>query len=96
MGIAPIHQRMAELWVINQRRPLMEHEMIELHHCLSANVKLCWEYAELLNYSLMAHMTNDTNWYLEVCAEIEKLKLGDDKTTDRKRKNGNKKRGNNT
>lgn len=73
MGVAPIHQRMAELWVKNQKVGLDENEMMELNQCLAANVKLCWEMAYLENMSLMASMTNDVDWQHEICLEIDKL-----------------------
>ncbi|GAB7387334.1 hypothetical protein BSNK01_11700 [Bacillaceae bacterium] len=70
----PIYQRLAELWIINKKRPLTEAEQQEMYHCLEANAKRAWKVALLENLSLMASMTNDTQWHLEICAELEKLK----------------------
>jgi hypothetical protein len=68
-----VHQRMAELWTINRQRELTQEEMTELLHCLAANVQRAWEIAKLKNLSLLAHMTNDTEWQHELCAKLEKL-----------------------
>lgn len=69
----PIHQRMAEIWMINKKRPLEEKEMLEMNQCLEANTKLCWEMACLENLSLMASMTNDIDWQHEICREIDEI-----------------------
>lgn len=71
--VLPIHERLAELYVINKRRPLTPEEMMELQQCLAANVKYCWEQAYLKNMSLLASMTNDVDWQHEICREIDKL-----------------------
>ncbi|TPG72916.1 hypothetical protein EEL31_00530 [Brevibacillus laterosporus] len=54
-----VHQRMAELWVINKTRELTDSEMTEMSQCLSANAKKVWEIAKLKNLSLIASLTND-------------------------------------
>ncbi|WP_019123732.1 DUF7667 family protein [Brevibacillus massiliensis] len=68
-----VHQRMAELWVLNKRRPLKDDEMTEFCHCMDAHVNRAWQIAKLKNLSLLAHMTNDTEWQHELCAKLEKL-----------------------
>lgn len=68
-----VHQRLAELWTINRKRPLTESEIQEMGHCLEANAKRAWQLALLENFSLMASMTNDTQWLHEICGSIEKL-----------------------
>ncbi|ATO48415.1 hypothetical protein P4V86_01955 [Brevibacillus laterosporus] len=68
-----VHQRMAELWFINKTRELTDSEMTEMSHCLSANAKRAWKIAKLKNLSLIASMTNDTDWQHELCSRIEKI-----------------------
>ncbi|WP_420913743.1 DUF7667 family protein [Brevibacillus laterosporus] len=38
-----------------------------------ANAKRAWEIAKLKKLSLIASMTNDTEWQHELCARIEKI-----------------------
>lgn len=73
MSAQPFHQRLAELWVTNKRRPLTPAEMTEVQHCLAANVKYCWELAYRENMALLASMTNDVDWLHEECAEIDRI-----------------------
>ncbi|MBG9776227.1 DUF7667 family protein [Brevibacillus laterosporus] len=68
-----VHQRMAELWIINKTRELTNSEMEEMSHCLSANAKRAWEIAKLINLFLVASLTNDTEWQHELCSRIEKI-----------------------
>lgn len=86
MNVKPFHQRLAELYVINKRRPLTTEEMLELQHCLAANVHYCWEMAYLANMSLLASMTNDVDWQHEICAEIDALEYGKKKKKPAPRK----------
>ncbi|MBG9774109.1 hypothetical protein ABD71_13925 [Brevibacillus laterosporus] len=47
-----------------------------LHDSMSlalANAKRAWEIAKLKKLSLIASMTNDTEWQHELCARIEKI-----------------------
>ncbi|MCG7385129.1 hypothetical protein [Paenibacillus sp. ACRRY] len=71
----PYHARMAELWSINKKRPLSESELIELEHCMALNAKHCWTLARLQNESLLASMTEDTEWQHETCARLEELQI---------------------
>ena len=71
----PYHARMAELWLVNKKRSLTESELIELEHCMSLNAKHCWKLARLQNESLIASMTNDTEWQHATCARIEELNV---------------------
>jgi hypothetical protein len=68
-----VHQRMAELWVLNRRRPLTNEEMTEMSHCLESNVQRAWEIAKLKNLSLLASMTGDVEWQHELCAKLDRL-----------------------
>ena len=71
----PYHARMAELWLINKKRPLTHGELIELDQCMSLNAKHCWTLARLQNESLMASMTGDVEWQHETCARLEELQI---------------------
>ena len=71
----PYHARMAELWSINKKRVLSESELIELEHCMALNAKHCWNLARLQNESLLASMTEDTDWQHETCARLEELQI---------------------
>jgi hypothetical protein len=70
-SIMPFHQRLAELWVTNQRKGLSEEETQEMYICLKANASYCWERAYLENYSFLASMTNDVDWQYEISLEID-------------------------
>ncbi|QDX91759.1 hypothetical protein EEL30_04860 [Brevibacillus laterosporus] len=41
---------------------------------LRANAKRAWGLAKLKNLSLVASLTNDTEWQHELCAKLEKIK----------------------
>jgi len=73
MPILPVHERLAELWVIRSRRPLTEAEETDFEHCLALNASYCRQLAHLKNLSLLAAMTNDIEWQHEICSRIEKL-----------------------
>lgn len=72
-GMLPIHERMAEIWTVNQKRELTEAEMKEMHICMQANSNYARKLGELHNLSLMASMVDDYAWQHEICAAIEKL-----------------------
>jgi hypothetical protein len=72
-SILPVQQRLAELWVRNQRIGLTDDEVKELDHCMKLNWKYVWRLAFLENMSLMASMTNDVDWHFEVCRDIDEL-----------------------
>jgi hypothetical protein len=72
-NILPVHQKIAELWIINQGRELTESEMKEMYICMKANANMCWELAYLQNISLMASMTNDIDWQHEISLEIDQM-----------------------
>jgi hypothetical protein len=69
------HQRMAELWIKQKKKPLTQEELDEMSICLEANAKRAWKLATLENLSLVASMTNDTEWQHEICRQIEELKV---------------------
>jgi hypothetical protein len=68
----PVHQRMAELHILHKKRPLTESEEKELYQCMEANANKAWKLAQLKNLSLLASITNDTQWQHEICAQIDK------------------------
>ncbi|MBD2847866.1 hypothetical protein IDH44_21945 [Paenibacillus sp. IB182496] len=69
----PIHERLAELWTIRSARELTDQEQMDMDHCLAVNASYCRELAHLRNISLLASMTDDTDWQHEICRQIEKL-----------------------
>lgn len=71
MGV--IHERIAELWTLKQQRPLSDKEYAEFTQCLDANARHYWKLAQLKNLSLLASMTEDTEWQHEICAKIDQL-----------------------
>ena len=67
-----VHQRLAELWNIHSNhRDLNEDEAEELKLCMDANLHRAQKLSDLYNYSIMASMTNDTDWLHEICQEID-------------------------
>ncbi|TYP69439.1 DUF7667 family protein [Paenibacillus methanolicus] len=73
MGILPVHERLAELYILRTKRKLTEEESADFEHCLAANAVFCRQLAHLYNLSLLASMTNDAEWQHEICARIEKM-----------------------
>ena len=70
-----IHQRLAELYFINEKRPFTEQEERDFLDCLKANANRAWKLAKLQNLSLLASLTNDTEWQHEICSAIDKLQV---------------------
>lgn len=69
-----VHQRIAELWQKHiYGKGIDRSEMEELKICLDAHMKKAQKLADLENLSLMASMSNDTDWNLKICAEIDKI-----------------------
>lgn len=75
MKVKAVHQRLAELWIIERSRPLTTVEMLEQQHCLAANAAYVWKAAQYANLSLLASMTNDTEWQHEICMDMERLEM---------------------
>ncbi|XID92423.1 hypothetical protein ACF3MZ_28835 [Paenibacillaceae bacterium WGS1546] len=73
MGMLPVYERMAELRVVQRRRPLLEAERRELEQCLDLNADYCYRLGLLYNLSLVASMSEDDEWQHEICSEIERL-----------------------
>ena len=75
MVLWPTTQRMCELWYIHSnQRELSEDEWTEFKHCLDAHVGKCWKLARLYNFSLMASMSNDNAWQMDIAKEIDQIK----------------------
>lgn len=73
MAIMPVHERLAELWVIKNRRPLTDAEAMDMEHCLALNASYCRQLAHLKNLSLLAAMTEDKDWQREIGRQIERM-----------------------
>lgn len=70
-----VHLRLGELWFRHSNgEGLDDIEMEELKLCLDANMKKVQKLARLHNLSLIASMTNDTDWQHQICAKIDRLK----------------------
>lgn len=72
----PVVDRFVELMVVESYRPLNNQELVELAESfeyLKRRQERLWT---LKNLSLLAHMTNDTEWQHEICAEIERVEKG--------------------
>ncbi|MBO8173450.1 MAG: hypothetical protein H0Z33_16400 [Bacillaceae bacterium] len=68
-----IHQRLAELWLINKQRPLTEEEEAEFTMCLEANANRAWKLAMLENWSWLAGLADDAEWKERLVSKMEKL-----------------------
>lgn len=89
--LQPYHWRLSELVRAMQKRRLNDQEAVDMHHCLQLHEKYCWNIAKLEELSYLAHVTNDTDWQLEICARIDELMYG--KTKKPGRKGTDKKKG---
>lgn len=77
-----VHTRLAEIWQkakrTNKDNPLAglsDEEVKDFIHCLDANLNCCWKVSRLQNMSQIAHETGNTEWLLEISAEIEKINM---------------------
>lgn len=69
-----VHQRLAELWHKHCfGEGLTCEEVTDFKHCLDANMHKAQKLARLYNLSLIASITNDTEWQHEICAQIDKI-----------------------
>lgn len=71
----PVHERLAELYVLSCKRPLTAEEETEQHHCLQANAMYCWAVARLNNEALLAANTEDTEWQQEITAQLFEVRI---------------------
>ena len=72
----PVVDRFVELMVVESYRPLSNQELVELAESFEYLKHRQWKLWKLKNMSLVAHMTNDTEWQHEICAEIERVEKG--------------------
>jgi hypothetical protein len=68
------HDRLAELWTIELKRPLTESEEDEKYICLKANSNYLWEVARLQQLNRLANQTNDLIWKEEIRVQMEELR----------------------
>lgn len=69
-----VHKRLAELWYKQLKEgALSKEEASEFKLCLDANMRKVQKLAELENLSLIASMTNDTEWQHEICRKIDEF-----------------------
>ena len=68
-----VAERFIELCLIERKRALNEQEVKELNESLDYLERLEWEKAKLKNLSLLASMTDDSEWQLNLCKEIDQL-----------------------
>jgi hypothetical protein len=69
-NILPVHQRMAELYTVNQMRELDIEEITEMSLLLKANANYVWEAAYIENIKFMDSMIyNDVNYLDEISLE---------------------------
>ncbi|MCM3628467.1 hypothetical protein M3194_13960 [Paenibacillus glycanilyticus] len=73
MTILPIHERLAELWIIRGSRRLTSEEQADFEHCLAVNAMHMRQLAGLYNLSLAASIAGDVEWQHEICQRLEKL-----------------------
>ncbi len=69
----PVAERFIELSVLKQHRKLTLSETQEFNESFKHLEKREWQKAKLKELSYFAHVTNDTDWQHQICAELEKL-----------------------
>lgn len=70
-----VHQRLAELYTLNMKRPLAPAEQDELQYCLHVNTVYCWEMARLHMEGLLAADTQDEAWQQEISAQLLEVRV---------------------
>lgn len=68
-----VAERFIELCILERKRTLTQQEVNELNESLDYLERLEWEKAKLKNLSLLASMTDDSEWQLNLCKEIDQL-----------------------
>jgi methyltransferase-like protein len=71
----PMHQRLAELWMLQKSRVLTEDEYMEILYILEANLSNAIKYASLCNLSAIASQTDDIEWLREIIVKLDKLEI---------------------
>ena len=72
-----VAERFIELSILQTKRRLTPLEKREMNEALVYLEEREWEKAKLKNFSLMASMTNDTDWQHDICKKIDRLEQGD-------------------
>ncbi|WP_154118051.1 DUF7667 family protein [Paenibacillus monticola] len=70
----PVHERLAELFILSRQRQLTTTEEVEQQQCLQVNAMYCWELARLNNELLLAVRTEDAEWQLDIDAQLFELR----------------------
>jgi hypothetical protein len=66
-----VHQRLAELHTIADKRPLNPDEQVELEDCMQINADVMLELGKIKIASQQAFETDDTEWQHRICERIE-------------------------
>ena len=69
--VLPVHQRLAELHTIADKRPLTPDEQVEFQDCMQINADVMHELAKIKIVSKQAFKTGDVEWQHDICARIE-------------------------
>lgn len=68
-----VADRFIELSILERHRKLSVTEKQEMQESIRFLENLEWKKSKLKNLSLLASMTNDTDWQHELCADLEKF-----------------------
>lgn len=70
----PVQQMLGLLWYKHSYgEGLANDEIEEFKYCLDANMRKVQKLADLENLSLMASLSNDTDWQHEICKKIDSI-----------------------
>lgn len=69
--VLPVHQRLAELHTIIEKRPLTAKEQREFHDCMRVNADVMLELGKIKVASGQAFATEDVEWQHDIGARIE-------------------------
>lgn len=73
LAVLPVHERLAELHLIIQKRPWTEEEEDSFEECMQVNSDVIHELNKIKEMSALAYKTEDTAWQHKICARIEKV-----------------------
>lgn len=68
-----VAERFIELSILQTKRRLTPTEKREMNEALVYLEEREWEKAKLKNFSLMASMTNDSDWQHDLCRQIDQM-----------------------
>ena len=69
----PFYHRLAELHAKGKKRKLSTVEYTEMMHCLDLHIDMMYAMSMCKNMSFLAHSTDDRDWQIEICAEVQKF-----------------------